>query len=109
MCGRLERTLRFPRNNSADSTDSHVCFTSQLAIARAYGLQCASVLPAAFDLDEPVGRQAFAASNQAYNFHSDLRSFKSQAASFLDKVKERVLLVNLALENAMPSLSPLFL
>ena len=40
-------------------------------------------------MDEPVREQTLAASIQAYNFFSDLRSLTSQAANFLDKVKER--------------------
>jgi len=46
ICGRLERTLQFSRNDAADSSDSRALLLSQHAIAAAYYRHCSNAISA---------------------------------------------------------------
>jgi hypothetical protein len=85
--GRLERTLRFPRNDAADATDSHKVMDAQRALSEDYTSHCSiAQIAASYSRDAAVRDQALAASVQAFAFRSELESFKSEY--FLDTVKQ---------------------
>jgi hypothetical protein len=85
--GRLERTLRFPRNDAADATDSHKVMDAQRALSEDYTSHCSiAQIAASYSRDAAVRDQALAASVQAFAFRSELESFKSEY--FLATVKQ---------------------
>ena len=89
MWDRLERTLRFPRNDVADATDSHKVMDAQRALSEDYTSHCSiAQIAASYSHDAAVHDQALAASVQAFAFRSELESFKSEY--FLDTVKQHV-------------------
>ena len=84
---RLERTLRFPRNDAADATDSHKVMDAQRALSEDYTSHCSiAQIAASYSRDAAVRDQALAASVQAFAFRSELESFKCEY--FLDTVKQ---------------------
>jgi hypothetical protein len=85
----LERTLRFPRNGTADGTDSSQVIEAQRALAEDYSLHCSNAQFVAHRRrrDKLVRDQTFAAMAQAAAFGDDLASF--DPLNFLDMVKRR--------------------